>query len=215
MKSVNHYFSKNVGESLDISLIFTCSDGKTIAPGPDDIIETYDYCHCNSTKTVTGMWYGEITHVSGDNGYYFGFESFCGVVQLYTESAFSNFLKIYTEGCFSASGKDERINLTDRFSNNQVIGVRLNSKQKTFTVFHNNTFYTHSFYVSTSKQLRYSFRFGGGILQHAKDKIKVNFGTKPFKYAIPSLAFINETCRLSCNIMFHLSFSILFPYIYI
>ena len=180
------------------NLVFECS-GETKSPGPEDIIDTYDSYMCTSKKVVTGSWYGEVTHVSGDNGYFFGFRSSCGTIDLYSERVYSHQMKIYKSGCFTSSGKDERVNLSYPFENNQVFGVHINSKLKTFTVFYNNSFFSHTYNVSTNTELMYHFIFGGGSLQNAKDKIKVNFGAKAFTYNVPSLAFINETCKLSCK----------------
>ena len=180
------------------NLAFRCTDNKTISPGHDQILNTTDGYSCRTLKyATTGSWYGEGTHISGDNGYYFGFSTDCGLLLFYAERTYSKYPNIYREGCFTSTGQIERENLTFLSSSVETIGVLLNIRLQLFTVFHQNSFFTHHF-SPTKSRLKYSFIFGGGKLQTANDTIKINLGTKPFKYNIPSLAFINQTSKLSC-----------------
>ena len=177
--------------------IFICKDG--VNRDPNQVIQTQGGFHCWSQKIFTsGSWYGEITHLSGTNAHFFGVETKCGNINFYPDKNLNN-PYITINNCFSETGINQYISLPFKIENEHTVGIVFNSKERIFTVVYNNNFYSHSFQSESVTGKPYKFRFGGANTSDSSDEITLNFGHKSFTYNIPSLAFNNYTCKVSCR----------------
>ena len=182
---------------------FTCS-GHRIENVYDQELQTTTSSSCLSSKKLySGSWYGEVTHVNGNNSHYFGIRTACGSILFYPEGNIQN-PRIYTDGCFSTDPNEsiQRNYLPFSLTNDHTVGVHYNSVLNIFSVVYNNTIYPHNC-PPESKQFPFQFRYGGGTINNTNDIIKLNFGIKEFKYNIPSLAFVNNTCQTCKNSKHH------------
>ena len=178
-----------------MKLTFRCNDNR-VENVYDQELATRSALSCVSSKLLYfGSWYGEVTHIEGNNSHYFGINTRCGSVLFYPERKLQRPV-IYSEGCFSTYPNEsvERTYLPFPITIDHTVGVHYNSELNIFSVIYNNTIYSHPC-PPKSKKFPFQFRYGGGTVYNTNDVIKLNFGIKGFKYNIPSLAFVNNTCQ--------------------
>ena len=140
------------------------------------------------TSFTKGSWYSEITHIEGDNYHFFGILCDCGALFYYPENYVFN-KPITVRDCLSDDGTYQRKEIPFSIPPQSVVGIGINFVNNLFSIFYDTNFYTFQ-YKSPPKNTKFSIYFGEGIVDQKYDKIKLNFGTKPLQYNIPSIATI-------------------------
>ena len=189
-------------------LKFSCNDQTKITPeGP---VYAPGYWQCDSEKEfIRGSWYGELTHLNGTNGHFFGFSTNCGYILFYPEKNIES-PRIYSGGCFLVDGTI-RTMLDFQIKSDHTVGILINIDEHTFSVFYENRFYIHK-YQQMPKDTVYRVRFGGGWIS-TEDFIMLNFGNEKFKYQVPSMPMNFVPKPKSCNNYFHQKYRFFFCFI--